>query len=362
MRLADRIAQYRTPFIVQNTRDGSVTHLNGASAFSKDIDSCATRYVLSDELTRLCTALAYSKGASTLACADLLHVPAERVWIEWTEAPWRNELARYGFKTPVDSACSGRRGVFIQSNPEGRSGLMRTFWTSDESELDVLSSSMEAYFDFDTPEGDDPAAVFDRQKRPSICVSDNDAGKADILRHCFRFWFERSWQDYYERAQLSTVKAATVSHHALGSIAIDIPVVLAFFLLLATRPSLPRRPLMLERLNRARAKSGKAPLLEQIEVFAPLLPEFKSRCSGYSGASRRSRRLHHVRGHLVRRGSKLFWRVPHLRGSARAGSIRSRTVTWLFDPSISSARTRDNPEPSDAHMSSTGVFTHTCQK
>ena len=336
MRLADRIAQCRTPFIVQNTKDGSITHLNSATAFSKDIDNCATRYLLSDELTRLCTALAYSKGASTLACADLLHVPAERVWVEWTEAAWRNELASYGFNGPADLGHPGRRGVFIQSTPQGRRGLLRTFWASGESELNVLSSSMEAYFDFDTREGEDPE-VFDRQQRSSMCVWDSEAGDADILRRCFRFRFERSWHDYYERSQLTPVQAAALAHQALGTIAIDIPVLLAFLLLLATRPGLPRRPLMLERLNRARARSGKAPLLEQIEVFAPLLPEYKSGCGRSSAASRRSRRLHHVRGHLVRRGSKLFWRVPHLRGSARAGSIRTRTVTWLFDPSISSS-------------------------
>jgi hypothetical protein len=167
MRLADRIAQCRTPFIVENTKDGSVTQLNSAAEFSRDIGSCATRFVLSDELTRLCTALAYSKGAGTLACADLLHVPAERVWVEWTEAPWRNELARYGFKNPVDSARLGRRGVFIQSTPQGRHGLLRTFWATGESELDVLSSSMEAYFDFDTRGGEDPE-VFDRQQQSSI--------------------------------------------------------------------------------------------------------------------------------------------------------------------------------------------------
>jgi hypothetical protein len=327
MRLADRIAQCRTPFIVQNTKDGSVTHLNSATAFSKDIDSCATRYVLSDELTRLCTALAYSKGASTLACADLLHVPAQRVWVEWTEAAWRNELALYGFKNPVDSAHLGRRGVFVQSTPQGRHGLLRTFWASGESDLNVLSSSMEAYFDFDTREGEDPE-VFDRQQGSPICVSDDAVGDADILRRCFRFRFERSWQDYYERARLTSVQGAALCRHALGTVAIDIPVMLAFFLLLATRPGLPRRPLMLERLNRARAKSGKAPLLEQIEVCAPLLPEYRSGNGNGSGDSRRSRRLHHVRGHLVRRGSKLFWRVPHLRGSARAGTVRTRTVTW----------------------------------
>src|SRR5258708_11567691 len=108
---------------------------------------------------------------------------------------------------------------------------------------------------------------------------------------------------------------------------------------------------MLERLNRARAKSGKAALLEQIEVFAALLPEFQSNGSNGSGASRRSPRLHHVRGHLVRRGCKLFWRVPHLRGSARAGSVRTRTVTWLFDPSSSSSRFNADSGPSAPHIS-----------
>lgn len=351
MRLADRIAQCRTPFIVENTKDGSVTHFNNAAAFAEDINRCAMRYVLSDELTSLCTALAYSKGANTLACADLLHVPAERVWVEWTEAPWRNELARYGFKSPVDSPSLGRRGVFVQSNPQGRRGLLKTFWAHGESELNVLSSSMEAYFDFDTPEGEDPEVFGRRQQCSSICVADNAVEDADILRRCFRFRFERSWQDYYERAELTSVQATALSHHALGTIAIDIPVLLAFFLLLATRPGLPRRPLLLERINKARARSGKAALLEQIEVFAPLLPECRSGCSSGSGASRRSRRLHHVRGHLVRRGSKLFWRVPHMRGSARAGSIRTRTVTWLFDPSTSSSRISGGAEPSAAHMS-----------
>ena len=144
--------------------------------------------MLSDELTRLCTALAYSKGASTLACADLLHVPAERVWVEWTEAPWRDELVRYGFKSPVHSPRLGRRGVFIEATAQGRHGQLRTFWTTGESELEVLSSSMEAYFDFDTREGEDPE-VFGRRQRSSICVSDHAAGEADILRRCFRFRF-----------------------------------------------------------------------------------------------------------------------------------------------------------------------------
>lgn len=343
MRLADRVAQCRIPFVVRNTKDGSITHLANAAAFANDITNCATRYVLNDELTRLCTALAYSKGASTLACADLLRVPAERVWIEWAEAPWGDELTRYGFKSPGHSVIGGRRGVFIQSTPQGRRGLLRTFWAIGESDVDVMSSNMEAYFDFDTQEGEDPQ-VYGRPEPSSLCVADYSVKGADILRRCFRFRFEPSWQDYYGRARLTPEQTAALHRESLGTIAIEIPVLLAFLLLLITRPRLPRRPLMLERLNRARAKSGKSALLEQIEVFAPLLPDYKCGLSSPLNTSRRSPRLHHVRGHLVRRGSKLFWRVPHLRGSARAGSVRTRTVTWQFDPAFPPSRYDGIPE------------------
>lgn len=332
MRLADRIAQCRTPFLVQSMKNNSVTRLTGAADFTQDILRCPTRYILCDDLTRLCTALAYSKGARTLACADLLHVPAERVWIEWCEAPWLVELSQYGFRPTRERVQSaGRRGALIQSSPDGRRGLIRTFWAMGATDIDVLVSSMEAYFDLDTPEGEDPVAP-DLRGRSAISVFDHALGRSDILRRCFRFRFETTWSDYYAGAALSTVEKDAIARHALGTIAIAIPVILAFFLLLATRPSLPRRPLMLERLNRARSKSGKSPLLEQIEVFSPLLPSCPPSISGSSGVTRRTPRLHHVRGHLVRRGSQIHWRLPHLRGNARSGVIHTKTVTWTLDP------------------------------
>jgi len=331
--LADRIAQCRTPFIVQSTANNTVRRLTGAADFTRDILQCPTRYILCDDLTRLCTALAYSRGARTLSCADLLHVPAERVWIEWCEAPWLSELAQYGFRPACERLrTAGRRGALVQSSPDGRRGSIRTFWAMGNSDVDVLASSMEAYFDLDTEDGAEPSTG-DGQDRTTISVFDQALGKSDILRRCFRFRYESTWSDYYAQAALSAAERDAIARHALGTIAIDIPVILAFFLLLATRPSLPRRPLMLERLNRARSKSGKAPLLDQIEVFSPLLPAFQPSMGSSLGITRRAPRLHHVRGHLVRRGSQIFWRVPHLRGNARSGAIHTRTVTWTIDPS-----------------------------
>jgi hypothetical protein len=83
----------------------------------------------------------------------------------------------------------------------------------------------------------------------AITVFDDALRRADILRRCFRFRFE------------------------------------TFLVLLMSRPAIPRRPLMLERLNWARSKAGKR----------PLLPDY-------------------------------------LRRSARAGAaVRSRTVTWTIE-------------------------------
>jgi hypothetical protein len=330
MMLADRIVQCRSPFVVRNAADGSLVHLSGAADFAEDLARCPTRFVLSDDLTRLCTALAYSKGSRHLACADLLRVPSERVWVEWCEAAWIGDLERHGFLPARSSPASGRRGVLIRSSPDGHRGLMRTFWSVGETDLGLLASSMEAYFDFDTEDGEEPAAP-DGQDRPAMRVSDADEGTMGLLQRCFRFRYERTWAEYYGQANLQLERAAAVARHALGTIAADIPVLLAFFLLLATRTGLPRRTPALGRLNRSRARTGKAALLDHIQVLSPLMQKSDPAGTGARGVIRRAPRLHQVRGHLVRRGSRLFWRVPHLRGDARAGVIRTRTVTWTID-------------------------------
>jgi hypothetical protein len=342
MKLVDRLAQYRKPFLVENTATGVISHLNGAAEFAGRVAQCPIRYVLSDELTRVCTALAYSEGARAVTCADLLHAPAETVWVEWCEAPWRAELEQHGFAMDAaDTGRSGRRGAFIQSSTDGRRGLVRTFWSDKDMATDVLASSMEAYFDFDTSEGEDPHPL-DGEYRPTACVSDGKSG--DLLRQCIRFRYERSWDTYYQQALCSVASKHAIARHALGTIAADIPVLLAFLLLLGIRSGVAHRPQSVARLNRSRARAGKMPLLDHVEVHSPVLAPYGFGGAGGDGMSRRARRLHHVRGHLVRRGNKIFWRIPHLRGSSRAGSIRTRTVTWTVnEPNCSRGQMPNDP-------------------
>jgi hypothetical protein len=332
MNLVDRLAQYRAPLIVKNTLSGIVTRLNGAAEFAGRVAQCPIRYVLSDDLTRLCTALAYSKGSRAVACADLLHAPAETVWIEWCEAPWRAELEQYGFDIDAtDTARAGRRGAFIRSSADGRRGLIRTFWSDKESATDVIASSMEAYFDFDTDECEDPRPMDDGH-RPTVSVSDGENG--DLLRRCLRFRYESTWDAYYREAICSTASKDAIARHALGMIAPDIPVLLAFLLLLGVRSGVSHCPQSYARLNRSRVRAGKAPLLDHVEVHSPILAPYRFSPAGDAGRGRCARRLHHVRGHLVRRGDTIFWRIPHLRGTSTAGSIRTRTVTWTVNEPV----------------------------
>jgi hypothetical protein len=324
------VAQYRVPFIVQDCNSSRITVLNNTADFADRVAQCPVRYVLDDELTALCADLAYSVGARTFKCADLIRVPAKRLWIEWCNAPWQSAIDRYGFPL-MDVACQpvGRRGALIDSSPDGRRGLLRTFWNNPVDQ-DVLSSSVEAYFDLDTLPGEEPESP-DRRPEGGLIVSDRALQGDDVLGRCFRFRYEQTWSDYYRRAALAEAPSLALWRQSLGTIALDVPVMLAFLLLLSSRTGLPQRRSELTRLNRARLKRGRRPLLEHIEVGAPLLPAYTQNRPSENSQTRRAPRLHHVRGHLVRRGSSLFWRVPHLRGDARSGAVRTRTVLWTFD-------------------------------
>jgi hypothetical protein len=154
----------------------------------------------------------------------------------------------------------------------------------------------------------------------------HDNGEADILRRCFRFRYERTWAEYYAHSALSPQLRGAVARHALGTIAIEIPLILSFFLLLATRPGLPRRPLMLERLNRSRSRSGKArqPTLLASSASAKQLPRgCRSHANGDLDPRQSSRRTSSATGGLVTRSS----RFHHIAG--RFITAARRLVTFF---------------------------------
>lgn len=230
-------------------------------------------------------------------------------------------------------------------------GALCEHFGAPESEAEVLASSLEAFFDFDAQGGEGPEPPDCEESQQTLQVRDEFCADGDdVLARCFGFRYERSWSEYYGKAGLTEAVRSALWRHTAGTIAVDIPMLLAFVLLLMTRSGLPHRTSAYARLNRARQKSGKAALLDHIYVRAPLLPEYIEQQRTDQHGTRRGPRLHRVRGHLVRRGDALFWRVPHLRGSARAGSVKSRTVVWTFDETrsgITGSSLERHPRSSD---------------
>jgi hypothetical protein len=322
MRLLDLIAQGRTDAI---RIDGGQT-LPGAERFQDAVRNCPLRYVLADELARCATEMAFSDGDHLTSCLDLIRVPAQSLWIEWVDAARRSELPPLGASSPA-TGQTHRAGTLLKASPKGREGEMRTFW-STSGELAYVSPVVIRFNLDGKPEEDASTDLVARSGLAKV-VAPPESGLEEFLDH-LQFYFDDEWARYY-RERIETPEGQyNVLCRNLEGCAFDPPMVFAFLLMLSARNALPQRPITVDRLNRARQRAGKPPLLEHVEVSAPLYSASSAGTTAMRESERRSPRLHHVRGHIVRRGVAVYWRVPHLRGSARLGQVRTRTVELCF--------------------------------
>jgi hypothetical protein len=328
VRLLDHVVQCTSPFIVRQ-ECGTLWPLTGPKDFAQDLEHCPLRYVLADDLVRACVELAYSEGDGLSGCLDLIHLPAERLWIEWNAAPLREELARAlpecARSEPIDLDCS-RNGVLIDAKADGRMGRLRTFWLTRSEPPEPQLAAVETLINLDGEGAQAPtAALLDGAE---VAISDRRNANLDALLQCARFRFLPAWQRYYSAVSHTADERERVIRYSLGTVAFLIPTVFALFLLMMVRPGLPQVPSQLARLNAKRARLGKVRLLEHIEVHCPVFEPHVTQSSDTEFTTARTGpRFHHVRGHIVRRQDAIFWRRPHWRGHLRAGAVRSRTVT-----------------------------------
>ena len=320
MRLLDLISQAR--YAAVHTNDG--TGLPCAEPFQRIVCDCPMRYVLSDELTICATQLAYAEGDRLSGCLDLIHAPGRRVWVEWPDVPRQQALNELPGLKQKWGPTARHAGALVCASADCRSGTIRTFWSAND-ELAFLSPIITT-FDLDGCPAPTPDAV---PEWDTFVQTNSEPALNELLSH-LRFRFDSRWSRYYASRCATAASRAEILRRNLATCAFDGPMLMAFFLLLGARTLLPRREVSHERLNRARRRLGKPALLEHIEVHAPLQAMAPSNGTPETGPTRASPRLHHVRGHIVRRGPTVFWRSPHLRGSTRRGQIRSRTVLMSF--------------------------------
>jgi hypothetical protein len=299
-----------------------------ARNFSAEVRSCPLRLVMADDLTACATQLAYADGDRLGSCLDLLHLPSQHMWVEWIDAAQRETLQQIpDFRANGCTTAWRRAGVLINADPSGRRGTIRSFWSTRRDE--VLAGALISHFDLDRDIRPpvDVAAMFDGG---AIGVAIPEEPSLDELLSHVSYTFDPAWAAYYRAGNLSYAQQCAVVHQSLCGTAFDMPMLCALFLLYSARDGLSRRQANILRLNAARERVGRPDLLDHVEVRAALATTMEHAISAEAEHSRRSPRLHHVRGHIARRGDKVFWKSPCLRGNPMYGVVRSRTVELRF--------------------------------
>jgi hypothetical protein len=103
------------------------------------------------------------------------------------------------------------------------------------------------------------------------------------------------------------------------------PFIECFLAMLNSRNCIEREPVDYAKLNRARGKRGKSPLMNYTKTKL-VLTRAQRRVADAHGISREAARQHLVRGHFkIRTSSKgagVFWWSPHLRGDGQRGEVK----------------------------------------
>jgi hypothetical protein len=331
MRLLDRVARCRVPLSLPACHGATSVEVAGPSRFAEQVAACPLRFVLGDDLTRASAELAFADGARLVGCLDLLRMPAPHMWIEWNDEAHKRVIHETQSTAEFDAAAIGRRvGILLQASANGLTAVGRTFWSDaqgDESN-NVTLSPLETHIDL-RGEFADVAHSRDVLSGGYVRVTHGGNSATASLLDQVKFRFEESWAGYYREAARDADFRRRLINDSIDSIAWDAPFLIAFLLLLSAKDATRSIPVSRAAINRKRLANGRAPLLDHIEVNASLDAVSSAESSG-DLSGRQSPRLHHVRGHLVRREHRVFWRVPHLRGSAARGTVRSRTVCLAF--------------------------------
>lgn len=313
MRLLDRVMQSSGTVNVELAGRG-VYQLPGAASRAQAVAGCPLRYVLADDVRTLCGQI-IAKWPDMLDPGDsTLRLPAERIWLEWNQ--------------PAAAIVAGAQpqlcGMLATVDASGRRGRLESFW--EDHQFGVDRAQIHAEFDFDKP-----LDVMCDGKR-TFALPDK-GGMPSLARHSM-VCVDPGWLDYFHATALGPAGIHCIIAACAKEIWRDLPLLLAFSRLLNARPEIDMRLVDRAQLNVARARRGKPPLLDHIELSLKIgsVPIHGKTVS--SGRSRAEARLHRVRGHMVKRGQALFWRSSHLRGRADLPPLRSRTIDVSLDASL----------------------------
>jgi hypothetical protein len=310
MRLLDQVAQCREPVLVSLPGSG-IWELPGAATLAAAVAEAPVRYVLSDEVREACHEITARWPDLMDPGSPSLRLPVPSMWIEWTE---------------VDAEGAARRnGMLVRAGDGDRNGTIHVFWEDSETGAEMAQAHIR--FDLDRIITQPQASTPGLPPHPS-------------LRHLsahFLMIVEPEWLRFFAASGRGTQALNTIVAQCAVQALPNFPFLIGFLRLVAVRRNIAETHVSRGDLNRARARRGKPPLLDHVEVS---LAVGAAACaaSGHGGLRAPCRR-HVVRGHLVNRHGTVFWRQAHLRGHAGgAGSPIKRNVRVSVSPAFAPRR------------------------
>ena len=312
MLLLDQVVQGARVTVMRN-RAGRDYAVPGPGAFADALRACSVRYVLDRAASRQCSALFRASGDIPKADDHLTRFPAERFWLE----TFSNEFE----EVAAASQDGNRVGFLVRTDPGARAGRITCFGQSPKGAVEYLGCSVVFGFDGALPV----------QTGPRFRINTADMPRISELLECARIEIAASHRAVYESSPATL--EGMLQLMAPGAW-IAIPTLLSFSALLNTRAALVEERSKLVKLNAARQKQSRPELLEHVAVRLDLSRPVPTYASGAEHVgTRRTPRLHYVRGHQVYRGGKSFWRTSHLRGDGDRQLSRTVLVTASPKPS-----------------------------
>lgn len=323
MRLLDKVAQTVDPIIIRTSSDGRTWCLPGADTLANDVRQCPLRFVLQDQVTEVCTQLAFESDSIPGSSLALLRVPAPHLWLEYVGIARQRVFTNLQCTDSSANPFPGQRvGLMVRCDEAGRKGSVVVCWENAAGNaLDVSPFIIE--FDFDDEAFSAGGVV--TAEDISIGVNVPDRPELAPLYNCVRFRLQPEWHRYYRSRITSEAGLLQMLQDTIRPLLDDVPFLAAFCLLLISRGALSAQPCDRADINRSRARKGRPPLLDHVELTMNLGDIERARHQ--ADTNRSAPRLHLVRGHLVRRQDTIFWRTSHMRGRPEIGSVNTRTVS-----------------------------------
>ena len=292
----------------------------------------AHRFDLTPEVMMSAYTITHSPIGPQLRALSLCRLPFARTWFEWPGGFAGVESTRTDVHAPtpkrmgalVEAEESLQRGLitFAWVHANGRPNvcpLSITFdWTPDPQPLEDLTKAARWHLNKSEEEWRELAAKF-----PRVAMSKRE----DVVADNFRFGV------IYNPMTLKFLEAVEGAGMGLSNLLLNAaikdvegegPLLRSALMLMNSRnlAVAEARPVPV-RLNRARAKSGKPPLLDYTLIRIKLSRGLAER-AGMASDPRAPSRLHLVRGHFKVRSSGVYWWSPHARGDARHGAVKDQ--------------------------------------